>query len=126
MASSFFALTRPEEGNVILMFSRWPVSGGKNQIPDLVRELAEGFLLEAKKNEKIQLLEDDFQSEKLAGEEFAGEAAIFVIQEGICQVMFMLSDGDGIWNGQFTGSKAMWIKAKAVLEGLTKADEADE
>jgi hypothetical protein len=34
--------------------------------------------------------------------------------------MFMVSDGDGIWNGQFSGSETMWVEAKIILENLKR------
>ena len=38
--------------------------------------------------------------------------------------MFMFNDGAQTWNGQFTGSKEGWEKAKKLLEQITKAPEA--
>jgi hypothetical protein len=34
--------------------------------------------------------------------------------------MFMFHDGIQTWNGQFTGSKEDWVKAKKVIEQITK------
>jgi hypothetical protein len=39
---------------------------------------------------------------------------------GLYQTMFMLSDGDGIWNGQFSGSKERWTEAVQILKKLKR------
>ncbi|MDA7890638.1 Gfo/Idh/MocA family oxidoreductase [Akkermansiaceae bacterium] len=52
------------------------------------------------------------------------EVAVFELKLEIFQTMFMFNDGAQTWNGQFTGSKEGWEKAKKLLEQITKAPEA--
>lgn len=118
----FFTLTRPEGEQVLLMFSKWPAPGGKDQIPAFIKQMADSFLLKVKRNEVHLVSKDGYQVEKIAGDEFSGQAAIFKTNYGIYQTIFMVSDGDGIWNGQFSGSKTMWVKTNAILKKLQRAN----
>jgi len=116
----FFTITRPEGENVLLMFSRWPAPGGKEQIPTYIKQMAEGFLTEMEKQEELKSVQKAYKIVKINGVEFSGEAAVFQIEGGMLQTMFMVSDGDGIWNGQYTGSPEIWEKAKVILMNLKK------
>jgi len=116
----FFTLTRPEGENVLLMFSKWPASGGKEQIPGLIKRMADGFLDKEKNKVMSFIFKNEYEVEKLEGDEFSGEAAIFKGRFELFQTMFMVSDGDGIWNGQFSGSETMWVEAKIILENLRR------
>ena len=115
-----FTLTRPTGENVVLMFSRWPAPGGKEQIPATIKKMAEAFLAEVAKNEELKDVKEEYKIEKLEGIEYSGEAAVFATDDGMRQTMFMISNGDGIWNGQFTGSSQMWDEAKEILKKLRK------
>ncbi len=106
----------------LLMFSRWPVPGSAKQIPDLVDGIARGFVEQAKDNEEFKLKDFDYKVESIEGEAFSGSFVAFVAEEDFLQTMFMISDGDGIWNGQFTGSKERWNEALGVLKKLKKKD----
>jgi hypothetical protein len=35
----------------------------------------------------------------------------------------MVSDGDGIWNGQYSGSKEMWGEVKRLLGTMQRAGD---
>jgi hypothetical protein len=39
----FYTVTRKEGDTALLMFSRWPVPGNVNQIPEQIAQLAEGL-----------------------------------------------------------------------------------
>jgi hypothetical protein len=117
----FFAIKRTEGEAGLLMFSLWPVPGNKDQIPQLVKSLAKTFLEQAKANPKITLENDGYKSEKIEGVEFSGEYVSFAISNGMLQTMFMISNGDGIWSGQFTGSMQGWSEALEILKKLKKS-----
>ena len=55
---------------------------------------------------------------KIEGKEFSGEAVVFVFEGDIYQTIFMVGNGDGLWNGQFTGSSEGWSDALKILENL--------
>ena len=51
----------------------------------------------------------------ISGEVFSGEATVFEGFDKTLLVIVMVSDGDGIWQGQYSGSKAMWSEVKTLL-----------
>jgi len=116
----FYSLTRTKNESALLMFSKWPAPGNRDQIPVYLNQMAEGFLKEAKRNEEFSLDSDSYEKEKIEGIEFSGEAVVFTVQGGLYQTMFMLSNGDGIWNGQFSGSKERWKEAVEILKQLKR------
>lgn len=118
----FFTITRPGGEHVLLMFSRWPVPGGKEQITPMIKQMADAFLAEAAKQEELKTIRKDYKVEKIEGVQYSGEAAVFETEDGMRQTLFMISNGDGIWNGQFTGSGPMWDEAKELLKKIKKAE----
>lgn len=101
----------------VLMLSRWPAGGGREKIPETLERMAGLFLREAKKNTDFRLESDEPVKGEIEGGEFSGEFVMFTISTGARQVMFLISDGEGMWNGQFTGREERW---KDVLETLKK------
>ena len=82
--------------------------------------MADGFLAEVAKQKELKGVKKNYKFEKIEGVEYSGEAAVFEIEEGLRQTMFMISNGDGIWKGQFTGSAKVWEEAKVILKKLKK------
>jgi hypothetical protein len=74
----------------------------------------------AKDNKDIKLKTVQYKIEEIAGDTFSGSFVQFEIEGGITQTMFMIGDAEGIWNGQFTGTKERWIEALAILKKLKK------
>ena len=60
--------------------------------------------------------------EEISGAEFYGQAAVFETRLGATQALFMVSDGDGLWSGQFMGTEPVWQEAKVVLGSLRRAE----
>jgi len=116
----FFTLTQVKGENQLLMISRWPAPGGKEQIPATIKMMADGFLAEVAKQKELKGVKKNYKIEKIEGVEYSGEAAVFEIEEGLRQTMFMISNGDGIWKGQFTGSAKVWEEAKVILKKIKK------
>lgn len=116
----FYTVTRKDGDQALLMFTRSPVSGNVNQIPERIKQLAEGFLVEAGKNEQIKLKSKEYKIEKIEGDDFSGSFVLFSIEGGFTQAMFMIGDEEGIWNGQFTGTPERWAEAVAILKSLKK------
>ena len=109
-----------------MTISRWPVPGGVEQIASSIKLMADSFIETAKGNPNLKLKENKVKIEKLKGAEVEGEAAVFELKLEIFQTMFMFNDGAQTWNGQFTGSKEGWEKAKKLLEQITKTPEASK
>lgn len=122
----FFTLKlNPKDGGDGQMtISTWPVPGGVEQIASSIQLMADSFIETAKGNPNLQLKENKVKIEKIKGAEVEGEVAVFELKLEIFQTMFMFNDGAQTWNGQFTGSKEGWEKAKKLLEQITKAPEA--
>ena len=66
---------------------------------------------------------EGYSLERMVGDHFSGEAAIFKTWGGSLLVIFMISDGDGIWEGQYSGSETIWKKAKSILQNLRRAEK---
>lgn len=46
--------------------------------------------------------------------------ATWEVEGGISQTMFMIGDDEGIWTGQFTGTKERWGEELSILKMLKK------
>lgn len=85
-----------------------------------LKQIADDFLKDAKQSDDFSLDTPDYKTETIEGKQFSGEVVIFSIEGGMYQTIFMLSDGDGIWNGQYTGTKEGWTDAVNILKALKK------
>jgi hypothetical protein len=112
----FYSVTTGSPGFGLLMFSRWPPQSSPDEIPDLVRKLADGFL-ERGKGGQVNLVSDSYTVESFGGERCKGNYAVF--QTGTngnaVAAMFMMSVNGEIWNGQFTGTMDDWVKSLQLL-----------
>jgi hypothetical protein len=116
----FYTVTRKEGDTALLMFSRWPAPGNVNQIPKQIEAMAKGFAEQAKDSKEFKLKTDKYKIEEIAGDTFSGSFVQFEIDGGVTQTMFMIGDAEGIWNGQFTGTKERWAEAVSILKKLKK------
>lgn len=116
----FFSLNRPKGESVFFTVSRWPVGGGLEQIPHYIDRMARGAQEKFASGPLFLLMSTDYEIEDIRGREYSGQAAVFANWDGTVQAIFMVSDGDGIWNGQFIGSRPMWKAAKRVLGTLAR------
>lgn len=116
----FYTVTRIDGDIALLMFSRWLAPGNVKQIPVQIEAMAQGFVGIAKDNKDIKLKTDKYKIEEIAGETFSGSFVQFEIEGGVTQTMFMIGDAEGIWNGQFTGTKERWAEALSILKNLKK------
>jgi hypothetical protein len=119
--TQLYTLSRPQGENITLMFSRWPAPGNADQMPGFLDQMATTFLDRAKTNPKIKLESSDYTKGEFLGNPFSGNYVQFTIKSNMKLVMFMFSDGNGIWNGQYTGSADGWIEAMEVLKGIQKS-----
>lgn len=105
----------------LLAFSRWPASDDPTQIPRLMKVLADGFVSQSVDREDLRLESPEYDVETFEGEEFEGQYVVFKVPDET-QVLFVMSAGEGIWNGHFAGSPEAW---PAVLEVLKKLKQND-
>ncbi len=118
----FYNLSRPDGENVYFIFSKWPTGGGRDQVAALVKNIADGYSVKASKGLLSLITDSEYTMEEISGAEFSGQAAVFKTRLGATQALFMVSDGDGLWSGQFMGSKPVWQEAKVVLGSLQRAE----
>jgi hypothetical protein len=116
-----YTLVPPAGQNVVLTFSRWPAPGNADQMPGFLNTMAEKFADLAQHNPKIQLESSNFTKGEFIGFPFSGNYVEFTIKGGLKQVLFMFSEGTGIWNGQYIGPDDGWYQAMEVLKGIKKA-----
>jgi len=118
----FYSVTPSPEGQGVLMFSRWPAGGGAADIPSYVEGMAKRFV-ESAKEKKIGLDTTDYKVEPLQGESFSGQQVAFLFDQGAkVQALFMVGDGDDIWNGLFTGTREDWAAAREILQKLRRRE----
>ena len=119
----FFSFTRPKGENILFTLYKWPTKGGPEQVPVYLRQIADRF------SESVTLFtlpgmsETSYEIDTLSGDAFSGEAAVFENFDKTLLVMVMVSDGDGIWQGQYSGSKAMWGEVKTLLQTMQRAGD---
>ena len=118
----FYTVTRKEGDKALLMFSRWPAPGNVKQIPEQIEAMAKGFVGMAKDNKDLKLKTDKYKIEEITGDTFSGNFVQFEVDGGLTQTMFMVGDDEGIWNGQFTGTKERWAEALRILKSMKKRD----
>ena len=116
-----YSLIPPQGQNVLLTFSRWPAPGNADQIPGFLDTMAKKFAELAQRNPKIKLASTDYTKGEFLGDPFSGNYVQFTIKGGLKQVLFMFSDGTGIWNGQYIGPADGWLDAMEVLKAVKRS-----
>jgi hypothetical protein len=116
----FYAVTRKEGDTPLLMFSKWPAPGNVKDIPEQIEAMAKGFAGMAKDNKDLKHKTDIYKIEEIVGDEFSGSFVEFEREGGVTLTMFMIGDAEGIWNGQFTGTKERWAEALVTLKSLKR------
>lgn len=114
----FYSIKRIKGESALLMFHKWPSPGSTEQIPHFLKQIADGMLESIDQQNPNLFQNDAYQKMLIKGEEFSGEAFIFVLQNALYHTIFMISDGNGIWNGQFSGSKSRWEEAVIILQQI--------
>jgi hypothetical protein len=125
-AGDFYSLTAKAPNGGLLMFSPWPPPAKCEDIPALVRKLAEGFAQRAKEMTNVTFATYDFEIKQFSGSACNGSYAVFNFTPkngtSLVQSVFMMCIGDQVWNGQFTGPQDAWNQALGVLRSIKKND----
>ena len=103
------------------MFSKWPPRSRPEEIRDLVRTLADGFIEQAKGS--LTLISEKYEIEEFSGRQCKGSFVTFAFEIGdthSVQAMFMMSIDGQIWNGQFTGTTEQWTEALDLLTSIKR------
>lgn len=112
-------------GGGLLNFSPWLSQATPEELPALVRQLAETFLNEAQQSSKFTLASHKYQVEHFSGERCQGSYVVLQIgssSTNLLQTMFMMSVDGSIWHGQFTGPSSEWSEAITVLKSIREVD----
>jgi hypothetical protein len=117
-----YTLVPPPSGpGILLMFSRWPAPGNADQMPGFLETMAAKFADMAQRNPKIDLESTNYTKGEFIGYPFSGNYVEFTIKGGLKQALFMFSEGNGIWNGQYIGPADGWLDAMEVLKAIKKS-----
>ena len=114
----FYHLWTSSGKDGLLMFSKWPPPSRPEDIPELVRKVADGFVQQAKKSAEFTLVDEKYEFDQFAGDHCRGSYATFRVKSAdtkAVQAMFMMSVGGEVWNGQFTGTAEQWKQAVRLL-----------
>ena len=113
----FYTVEKTGNNPILLMFNLWPASRDPKEIPQFIDQMAKGFSEMAKKDPKLKEVDPNYTIEPIQGDAFSGSMCRFKYSGGV-QIIFMISNGDGIWNGQYTGPEAEWKEAQKILASL--------
>ena len=118
---------RKNEMDSVFMISKWPNEMPASKMPSTVQEIIEGTLVtlneaigsEVRDSSKVIYMEisEEFVSGNLAYFEHTSKKGNRRVQS-----VHMVSDGDVIWNGQFSGSKELFQVAMDVFKTMEPQD----
>ncbi len=126
--TDFYSFTN-KAGN-LLMFSPWPAPSKPEDIPALVRQLADRFVKNAKNAQALTNLTfstyeyriRQFSGAHCSGSYVAFEVTVRETGTKMLQALFMMAVDGRVWNGQFTGPPDAWQQALAMLRSVKKND----
>lgn len=112
---------RKNEMPSVFMISKWPNEMSTSEMPSTVQKIIEGTFASVKAMGS-SLIEENakVQYEEISEEFVSGNVAYFehTSKRGNRRVqsVHMVSDGDVIWNGQFSGSKELFQEAMNIFK----------
>jgi hypothetical protein len=112
----------------VFMISQWPVDMSSSEMAPSVQKIAENTFAATKANGKSKI-EDDakIQYSEISEEFVSGNVAYFehTSERGYQRILsiHMVSDGDVIWNGQFSGSKELFKEAMNIFKTMKPQSE---
>jgi hypothetical protein len=119
---------RKNEMTSVFMISKWPNEMSASKMPSTVQKIIKGTFESVKKSDG-RVIEDDakIQYSEISEEFVFGNVAYFDhnIKRGNqrIQSVHMVSDGDVIWNGQFSGSEELFEEAMNIFKTMEPQNE---
>ena len=112
----------------VFMISKWPVDMSSSEMAPTVQKIAEDTFAETKANGKSKIEKDaKIQYSEISEEFVSGNVAYFehTSERGYQRILsiHMVSDGDVIWNGQFSGSKELFKEAMNIFKTMEPQSE---
>ena len=119
---------RKNEMTSVFMVSKWPIEMSSSEMAPSVQKIAEDTFAETKANGKSKIEKDaKIQYSEISEEFVSGNVAYFehTSERGYqrIQSVHMVSDGDVIWNGQFSGSKELFEEAMNIFKTMQLQNE---
>ena len=107
----------------VFMISKWPNEMSTSEMPSTVQKIIEGTFESVKKSDGSVIQEDaKVQYAEISEKFVSGNLAYFehTSKRGNQRVqsVHMVSDGDVIWNGQFSGSKELFQEAMDIFKTM--------
>ena len=107
----------------VFMISKWPNEMSASEMPSTVQKIIKGTFESVKKSDGSVIEEDaKIQYEGISEKFVSGNVAYFehTSKRGNRRVqsVHMVSDGDVIWNGQFSGSKELFQQAMNIFKTM--------
>ena len=114
---------RKNEMSSVFMISKWPNEMPASKMPSTVQKIIKVTFESAKKSDGSVIEEDaKIQYEEISEKFVFGNVAYFeaTSKRGNRRVqsIHMVSDGDVIWNGQFSGSKELFQEAMNIFKTM--------
>ena len=114
---------RKNEMPSVFMISKWPNEMSTSEMPSTVQKIIEGTFESVKKSDGSVIQEDaKVQYAEISEKFVSGNVAYFehTSKRGNRRVqsVHMVSDGDVIWNGQFSGSKELFQEAMNIFKTM--------
>jgi len=114
---------RKNEMPSVFMISKWTNEMSTSEMPSTVQKIIEGTFESVKKSDGSVIEEDaKVQYEEISEKFVSGNVAYFehTSKRGNRRVqsVHMVSDGDVIWNGQFSGSKELFQEAMNIFKTM--------
>ena len=114
---------RKNEMPSVFMISKWPNEMSTSEMPSTVQKIIEGTFESVKKSDGSVIEEDaKIQYEEISEKFLSGNVAYFehTSKRGNRRVqsVHIVSDGDVIWNGQFSGSKELFKEAMDIFKTM--------
>jgi len=114
---------RKNEMPSVFMISKWPNEMSTSEMPSTVQKIIEGTFESVKKSDGSVIEEDaKVQYAEISEKFVSGNVAYFehTSKRGNRRVqsVHMVSDGDVIWNGQFSGSKELFKSAMGIFKTM--------
>ena len=119
---------RENEMTSVFMVSKWPTQMSTSEMHSTVKEIIEGTFATIKAHGKSKI-EDDakIQYSEISEEFVSGNVAYFEHtserEYRRVQSVHMVSDGDVIWNGQFSGSEELFQEAMNIFKTMEPSEQ---
>ena len=119
---------RKNEMPSVFMISKWPNEMSASKMPSTVQKIIKRTFESVKKSDGSVIEEDaKIQYEEISEKFVFGNVAYFeaTSKRGNRRVqsIHMVSDGDVIWNGQFSGSKELFKEAMNIFKTMESQNE---